>query len=48
MKFTVKKFFSKCEQIRRKQQIFWYLLKNSLTLNFIFCSVNVMKVMKAS
>ena len=36
MNFSVKDFFSKCEQIRRKLRIYSYLLKKSLTKNFIF------------
>ena len=32
MKFFIKDFFSKCEQIRRK-------LKKSLMKNFIFCEM---------
>ena len=34
MKFSIKDFFSKCDQIRRK-----LLLKKSLLENFIFCAV---------
>ena len=39
MKFSIKHFFSKCEQIRRKLQIWSHLLKKSLVKNFIFCAV---------
>ena len=39
MKFSTKHFFSKCEQIRRKLQIWSHLLKKSLVKNFIFCAV---------
>ena len=36
MKFSIKDFFSKCDQIRS----FWsHLLKKSLMENFIFCAV---------
>ena len=35
MKFYIKDFFSKCDQIRRKLS---YLLKKSLMENFIFCA----------
>ena len=39
MKFSVKDFFSKCDQIRRKLQILSHLLKKSLMENLIFlCS----------
>ena len=38
MKFSVKDFFSKCDQIRRKLRIWSHLLKNSLMENFIFCA----------
>ena len=40
MKFSIKDFSSKCEQIRRKRQIWSHLLKKSLMENFIFCTVN--------
>ena len=39
MKFSSKDFFSKCDQIRRKLQIWSHVLKKSLTENFIFCAV---------
>ena len=39
MKFYIKDFFSKCDQIRRKLRIWSLLLKKSLTENFIFCAV---------
>ena len=39
MKFSIKEFFSKCDQIRRKLWIWSYLLKKSLMENFIFCAV---------
>ena len=39
MKFSVKDFFSKCGQNRRKLRICSYLLKKSLTENIIFCVV---------
>ena len=35
MKFSIKDFFSKCDQIR----IWSHLLKKSLIKNFIFCVV---------
>ena len=37
MKFSIKDFFSKCDQIRRKLRIWSHLLKKSLMENFIFC-----------
>ena len=40
MKFFIKDFFSKCEQIRRKLRIWSHLLKKSLMESFIFCAVN--------
>ena len=40
MKFSIKDFFSKCEQIRRKLRIWSRLLKKSLIENFIFCVVS--------
>ena len=39
MKFSIKDFFSKCDQIRSLQQIWSYFLKKSLMENFIFCAV---------
>ena len=39
MKFSIKDFFSKCDRIRRKQQIWSDLRKKSLMENFIFCAV---------
>ena len=41
MKFSIKDFFSKCDQIRRKLRIWLHLLKKSLMENFFFCAVNV-------
>ena len=37
IKFSIEDFFSKCEQICRKLQIWPDLLKNSLMGNFFFC-----------
>ena len=39
MKFSIKYFFSKCDQIRSFLQIWSHLLKKSLMENFIFCAV---------
>ena len=39
MKFSIKNFFSKCDQIRKKLRVWSYLLKKSLMKNFIFCAV---------
>ena len=39
MKFFIKDFFSKCDQIRRKLRIWSHLLKKSLMENFNFCAV---------
>ena len=43
MKFSTKDFFSKCEQICSKLQIWSYLLKKILMENFIFCAVWIIK-----
>ena len=40
MEFSIKDFFSKCDEIRRKLWIWSHLLKKSLMENFIFCAVN--------
>ena len=39
MKFSIKGFFSKCDQIRRKLRIWSNLLRKFLMENFIFCAV---------
>ena len=39
MKFFIKDFFSKFDQIRSFLQIWSHLLKKSLLENFIFCAV---------
>ena len=40
VKFSIKDFFSKCGQIRRKLRFWSHILKKSLMENFIFCTVN--------
>ena len=40
MKFSIKDFFSKFDQIRSFLWIWSYLLKKSFIENFIFCTVN--------
>ena len=42
MKFSIKDFFSKCDQIRRKLRIWSHLLKKFVMENFIFCVVKKM------
>ena len=39
MKFSMKDFSSKCDQIHRKHVIWTHLLEKSLMENFIFCAV---------
>ena len=39
MKFFVKDFFSECDQIRRKLQIWSHLIEKFSMENFIFCVV---------
>ena len=41
MKFFIKDFFSKCDQISRKLRICSHLLKKSSMENFIFCAVSL-------
>ena len=48
MKFCIKNFFSKCDQICRKLQIWSYLLRKSLTENFIFCAVRIAAVCRTA
>ena len=43
MKFSIKYFFSKCEQILRKLRICSHLLNKTLMENVIFCAVYVLK-----
>ena len=38
MKFSIKVFFSKSDQIRRKLRIWSHLLRKSLMENFIHCA----------
>ena len=38
MKFSIKDFFRKCDQIRRVLRIWSHLLKRTLMKNFIFCA----------
>ena len=40
MKFSIKYFFSKCDQIRRRLRIWSHLLKKFLIENFTFCAVS--------
>ena len=39
MKFSIKGFFSKCDQIHRKLQIWSHLLEKSLMETFLFYAV---------
>ena len=39
MKFSIKDFFSKFDQVRKKLRIWSHLLRKSLMKNFIFCAV---------
>ena len=39
MNFSIKDFFSKCDQIRSFLRIWSHLLKKFLVENFIFCAV---------
>ena len=41
MKFSIKDFFSKCDQSRSLLRIWSHLLKKSLMENFNFCAVKV-------
>ena len=41
MKFSVKDFFNRCDQIRIFLRILSHLLKKSLTKSFIFCAVGL-------
>ena len=48
MKFSIKDFFSICDQIRRFLRIWSYLLKKSLMENFILCAVKFRPVSRAT
>ena len=41
MKFSIKGFFSKCDQIHNFLMIWSHLLKKSIMENFIFCAVKI-------
>ena len=43
MKFSIKDFFSQCDQINNFLRIWSHLLKKSLTQNFIFCVVKLVQ-----
>ena len=43
MKFSIKDFFSKCDQIPRKLRIWSHYYRNPLMENFIFCAVRLNK-----
>ena len=43
MKFCIKDFFSKFDQIRRKLRILSHVLNKSLMENFIFCALLLLK-----
>ena len=47
MKFSIKDFFSKCDQIRSFRWIWSHFLKKSLTENFIFCAVKLPSTISA-
>ena len=42
MNFSIKDFFSKCDQIHSFLPISSHLLKKSLMENFIYCAVSVL------
>ena len=44
MKFSIKDFFNKCDQIRSFLRIWSHLLKKSLIENFNFCAVIIVKI----
>ena len=46
MKFSIKDFLCKCDQIRSFLRIWSYLLKKSLMKNFIFCAVKNVAIAK--
>ena len=48
MKFYITDFFSKCDQIRKKLQIWSHLLKKSIMENVIFCPVTEIQLIYTS
>ena len=46
LKFSVKCFFSKCDQICKKLRIWSHLLKKFIMENFTFCAVSVKEAPK--
>ena len=48
MKFSIKDFFNKYDQILMKLQIWSHLLKKSLMENFIFCAVLISRISRDS
>ena len=48
MKFSIKDFFSKCDQIHSFLRIWSHLLMRSLMENFIFCAVLIFAYHKIS
>ena len=46
MKFSIKDFSSKCNQIRRKLRIWSHLMGKPFMENFIFCAVISMRQVK--
>ena len=48
MKFSIKDFFSKCDQIHRRLRIWSHLLKKSLMENFIFYAVIISEICDAN
>ena len=48
MKFSIKDFFSKCDQVLISQRIWSHLLKKYLMENFIFCAVAIREKMTRS
>ena len=46
MKFSIKDFFSKCDQICSFLRIWSSLLKKSLMVNFIFCAMYIYIVLE--
>ena len=47
MKFSIKDLLIKCDQIRRKLQIWSNMLKKSLMKNFIICAAYTLAVSQA-
>ena len=48
MKFSIKDYFSECDQVRRRLQVSSHLLDKSLTESFMFCAVKWCRIINGT